>query len=576
MRCLIRQLTRKGKTGIAHKERWVDADSIDIGRGTDQHILVTDMRAALSHASIQRTDDGEFELASVGAAGFRINDRLQQHARLRTGDRVEIGTTSFVVMQPQEGADLVLEVQPELPRSQAGAAETGVPERNVLSPGPVSKRFWSWFLFLGILSLFLALPVTGFFRQDAQQFLRESPLPSDHSWETGGLVNAHGYFSADCNKCHERPFTRAGDMACLQCHRGIGDHAHTPELARAGAFAENCRSCHEEHSGPAGLILSDQRLCSSCHDAHGLAGAPIGDLEPAGDFGLEHPQFRITLPDHAGGGDTRRLPVDSPHARESATLKFPHDTHLDPQGLQAPMGRIVLECADCHVQEPGGGLMAPVRMEQHCIGCHSLALDPSYPQREVPHGKPEEIVYLVSEYFARLAIEGAYWVEGQPAVRFATTAEARAWAYDQALRAAAGMFEDRACGTCHQVDRHDTPEGPRWEVRPAVLVHQWFPGARFSHAKHRAMECADCHDAASSSSSEDVLMPGIADCQACHGGQAPGRARIASTCVTCHDFHTVQRPSPTAVLGVDSGVLRARPEDIRQDPTTPRRRRPGQ
>lgn len=575
MRCLIRQLTRKGKTGIAHKDKWVDGDSVDIGRGTDQHLLVSDMRVSLHHASIAHTADGEFELTAKGVAGFRVNGRLQQHARLRVGDRVEIGATTLVLIPPPEGADLALEVQAEGPRDRSEKA-VPVPERTVLSPGPVSKRLWSWALFLGILVLFLVLPVTGFFNPPVQEFLRESPLPSDHAWETAGLANAHGFFSADCNQCHQLPFIRAGDMACLECHRGIGDHAHTPELARPGAFAENCRYCHQEHSGPDGLILSDQRMCSNCHDSRGLAAHPIGDLAPAGDFGKAHPQFQVTLPDHTGGGEAVRIAVDHPDARESATLNFPHDMHLDPEGLQAPMGRIVLECADCHVPEAGGGLMAPVRMSQHCQGCHSLELDPGYPQRVVPHGKPEEIIYLVSEYFARLAVEGAYWESGQPALTFNTTAQAREWAHNQALRAAAGMFEDRACGTCHQVDRHDTPEGPRWEVRPAALVHQWFPGANFSHARHQAMECADCHDAVASSTSEDVLMPGITVCRECHGGQRPGRARIASTCITCHDFHTEPRPPPTAVLGVDSGVLRARPEDIREDEVPPRRRRPGQ
>ena len=577
MRVLIRKLTRRGKEGTAHQDRQVEVPEVRIGRGTDQEVQIGDLRVALNHAVIRPAGGGRLEIAAVGSGGFLINGRWQQHGRLKVGDSVEIGNVTIGLIQPPEGADLAVEVQAVAPSAGAGDGGRAVPERTVLAGGAVSKRFWSWVFFIGILGLFLGLPVAGFFNPPVQELLRASPLPSDHVWNTGPLVTAHTYFAGDCQACHQQPFVRVSDQACAACHADMPDHGLSPDRSSPGARAVNCASCHRDHNGDHGMIATDQRLCSDCHSEQAMAAVPIPEMLPAGDFGTAHSQFRVTLVDFDGTASppVRRVAVDDPAARETATLKFPQDAHLDPAGLQSPRGEIVLQCADCHQPEPGGGLMAPIQMELHCQGCHGLELDPNYPQRSVPHGKPEEILYLVSEYFSRLAVEGAYWVRGQPAVSFDTTAEAREWAHRQALTAAGRMFEDRACGTCHQVDRHDTVDGPRWVVRPAQLTNHWFPAARFPHSKHRSMDCVSCHAAETSSSSEDVLMPGIETCRECHGGQTKQANRIASTCVSCHGFHSHPHPDRTAVLGVDSGLLKVRGDEA-PETETPRRRRPGQ
>lgn len=578
MQVLIRQISRRGKGGGAHRDRRIEAEEVRIGRSTDQDIQVADLRVSLEHARIRQAGGGRFELVAAGARGVRVNDRWVQGSRLSVGDRVDVGEVRICVIEPPEDCALALSVEP-VGDALDSERKSPLPERAVLPGGPVSKRFWSWVLFLGVLGAFLVGPVAGTFNPQLRDFQRAAPLPGDHSWSAGQLITAHTYFEGDCGQCHRRPFVRVSDEACGSCHRDMPDHGISAERASPGARAEQCGHCHRDHNGADGMIPTDQRLCGDCHGGHALTELSIQGLSPAGDFGREHPQFRVSLVDFDGSEfpPVRRLAVDRPEAREAATLNFPHDAHLVPEGLDAPMGRVVLECGSCHEMESGGGLMAPIRMERHCQGCHRLELDPNYPQRAVPHGKPEEILYLVSEYFARLAVEGAYWTRGQPAVSFDSTAEAREWAHGQALQAAGRMFEDRACATCHQVDRFDTAEGPRWEVRPARLTYNWFPESRFSHQRHQAMECSACHAAETSSEADDVLMPGIETCRDCHGGQQARGDRIGSTCVTCHDFHTHARPAMNRVLGVDSGTLRTRGEEPQAAETeTPRRRRPGQ
>lgn len=582
MRCLLRTITRKGKTGTGYRDRWVEGGQITIGRGTNQHLMIGDLNVALAHACINQTGASRFQLQSLVQGGVLINGRRRQRFELELGDAVRIGNTGIKVVGFAQGddADLVLEIHSLEPEEEESTG--GLPTREVLPQTGHSKRRLAWIAFLLVLALFLALPVAGFYYTPLQQTLRTLPVPSDHSWDSGEMTSAHAFFGGDCNICHQKAFTPVNDAVCLDCHQDTESHVHTVGLQDAGSQPMACESCHREHNGADGLIVHHQRFCSDCHRAGGQAPVQRNDLLVASDFGREHPQFRVFLADSDGNGNvtTRRVAIDDPSARETSNLNFPHDIHLDPQGLEAPMGQVVLECADCHRQEPGGGLMLPVDMESHCQGCHTLELDPGYPQRQVPHGKPEEILYILSEYFARLAVEGAYWQDGQPAVTFNSTEAARAWAYDQAKQAGRRLFEDRACGQCHQVTRHQDVDGPRWEIIPARVTKAWFPHARFSHQKHVSMECADCHDAEQSTTSADVLMPGVETCRECHAGEsARGRlsqSRVASSCITCHDYHVSPPEQPGLVLGVDTGVLRDRPAETEQpEQDAPRRRRPG-
>ena len=76
-----------------------------------------------------------------------------------------------------------------------------------------------------------------------------------------------------------------------------------------------------------------------------------------------------------------------------------------------------------------------------------------------------------------------------------------------------------------------------WMI-PEVNTAQsrWLPKGDFDHASHRNTSCESCHDAGRSNRSEDVLLPKIAVCQECHGGQHSDNL-LQSGCIECHDFH---------------------------------------
>jgi predicted CXXCH cytochrome family protein len=142
------------------------------------------------------------------------------------------------------------------------------------------------------------------------------------------------------------------------------------------------------------------------------------------------------------------------------------------------------------------------------------------------------------------------------------------------------------------VQREDFANRTEWQVLPARVAGTWFPEANFTHGRHTAMECVDCHDAPASTESNDVLMPGVDSCRDCHGGES-AENQLQSTCIACHKFHSPKpEPAPRVTSfnrrdfflpdEAPSGTLyiRDRPDveaaaREREEPAT-RRRRPGE
>jgi len=285
--------------------------------------------------------------------------------------------------------------------------------------------------------------------------------------------------------------------------------------------------------------------------------------------------------------------LDDADLSEQSNLLFPHDLHLDPEGLESPEteSAVVMECSDCHRSDASGDLMEPVDFIQHCQECHQLNFDPSNPDRIVPHGKPGEIVDLLTEFYSDLALRGASNEVNIQPLRSSDPGEILFCARVQATRTVEPIFEDWACGTCHEVQREDFANRTEWQVLPARVAGTWFPQANFAHDRHTAMECVDCHAAPTSSESNDVLMPDINSCRDCHGGEHAENL-LQSTCIACHKFHSPKPPPEPRVSSFSrrdfflpgnapSGTLylRDKPdveaaEREQQEPAT-RRRRPG-
>jgi len=549
VRCLIRLLSYKSKGILAQQDREFQGEQLTIGRATGQDLYLADLRVALEHAKVTASGAGQFLIQSKVPSGIRHNEELVQSVLLAVGDRVRIGDCQIIVAPPEAGYELVLIVE-QTRRADGKAPSVDAGSRN-------KKRFrfgvraWSWTLFLLIVGFALVLPISGFTLQPVGRFLRTwIPAGSDSMWDSGTLTPGHQYFGSDCNTCHRSAFTSVRNTACLECHQGQPHHVELNLFNLTSLNERRCASCHKEHDGLQALIPSDPDLCLDCHRHIKDIAASSRSLDIGPDFADEHPQFRATLITNIDGRDqSERLSINPGETlKERSNLFFPHHTHLDPRGQLSPKGRVRLLCASCHVPEPGGRGMEPVRFEQHCHSCHKLTFDAQEPRREVPHGNTRLALDSLNVYFANRALKGDYQELGTPPVvrrrpgqklSVPEMQEALAWASHKAEDVGRELLEFRACAICHAVQMKG-PDLSNWDVAPVRIAQQWYPKARFNHARHKTMACVDCHPASRSESSEDVLVEGIQTCRECHAG--PGaKNKLESTCISCHGFHIAQK-----------------------------------
>jgi hypothetical protein len=110
----------------------------------------------------------------------------------------------------------------------------------------------------------------------------------------------------------------------------------------------------------------------------------------------------------------------------------------------------------------------------------------------------------------------------------AAAAAPTSWAGTQFATIEPGLFKQR-CEYCHTLKR----DGEQADVVPPQIPARWLPHARFDHGAHRPLGCTECHNAAVSTETRDVLLPKIETCRECH--QPRGGAR--SGCVECHRYH---------------------------------------
>ena len=555
MRFLIRFVTINAAGGAEHSDRVIDAPEITIGRATDQVLHLRDRRARLQHAKIEERN-GHVHVTTSALAGVTVNGRSQRDARLVAGDVIEVGSNILRVIEPPADADFAItfelraEASTEHLEADWSAPATGI--------AGYSKRRLSWLLAVVVLVVAFALPALSLLHPSVAAVMRGSALlPDDGLWLAGPVHSAHSSTSAECRNCHTDLFARVPDTACMACHTAER-HVNEPRSAVLGET--RCATCHLEHNEPPQLVKQHQGLCADCHGAlpEGVA------LESAEDFLDAHPEFKLSLlrpVDEAPatpGGETewrvQHVLMSEAQGADRSNLKFDHAVHLDESGIVTPDGRRVLDCAECHLPEPGGARMQPISMDEHCIGCHALSFDPDDPSRRVPHGDPEGVLQALVEYYsARLLGDDPDEARqrlrrpGQTLTR-EDRDRAAAEALLQALTVAEDLFERRACANCHEVTRLGHDEELPWHVEPVRLTTSFFPHANFSHAAHdtEVTSCDGCHRASASESSHDVLIPDIESCRECHGSAVARRndaSQTPSTCIMCHSFHFAAKGS---------------------------------
>lgn len=391
----------------------------------------------------------------------------------------------------------------------------------------------------------------------------------------------------------------AATMAASQPPRSLGDQVQGWFQNAFNVPQGRCVECHTEHEGAGPMRATAQAFCSDCHT--GLQGrlqsAGIkSEIGSASDFGESHPQLRPLIlagynqngaipferRDARLGGDPmlgwslKRVSLDRPVKQQSG-LKFTHGQHLSTgryqrnnvaqmwrqQGHEGPM-----ECADCHTTDATGTRYLPVDMETSCQSCHSLALQTVGGfQRQLPHGQPAQVIADIRAFYSA---GGAFRQAGSPVAQYNIAGRQRPGAVNSERRsddaqrgrmaaasASGGLIRQTfgpngVCGECHQVS-FGGPVGVSIApvAQPTRYLHKgWFDhkphiglGMRDANGASRVWGCRDCHAADTSNDANDLLMPTLASCQACHVGETGAtkaklvREGTKSSCAMCHDYH---------------------------------------
>jgi len=203
-----------------------------------------------------------------------------------------------------------------------------------------------------------------------------------------------------------------------------------------------------------------------------------------------------------------------------------------------------LNCANCHRPEPTGARFTPVEMEKDCGTCHSLAFARQGGTiRTLRHGDPAQVVADLRDFYRLRSAPLppslaplARRVPGAAPLARERTQFAQGSRLPSADAAIRGVFSHKgACQDCHVIDP-PLPGSLTFRVHPVALTTRYFRHGWFDHRPHAAQSCSTCHSADRSNSASDVLIPGIATCRNCHGGERTSKP-VDSTCAMCHDYH---------------------------------------
>lgn len=559
MEVLLREL-RQGPDGIPeYHDTEISGAELTIGSGADQRIQLLGRVVAAEQAVIRKSAS-QLEL-NCRRGKIRVNGQETATAKLTIGDVIEIGGHRLTIAAPPGGFDIAIELQPN---ENIDASEFEGAFKTDLLQTWLGKRPAAWITVALVIIAGLLIPLAATMMQRADKAV-PAFMPTDALWSSGPLSAAHRQATGDrCDTCHQRLFQRVQDNACQVCHQTIHDHV-SPQHAALTTLGETqrCATCHREHNEPdTFLVNGGDGMCIACHknSKHDFGALQV---EPVSGFSSEHhPAFKAHLlkpkMTQAGGSMvsdwlTEIAALDG--ASEQSNLKFSHAQHLDPDRVLRAGDSKQLSCADCHRLEPAGEHFEPITMESRCSSCHELTFDPGAPDRQLPHGKPREVVLTLQDYFARKfsdpnAGRAAHERRRLPG-HDEETPTCNGSPFDCAMRSSRAeiesQFSRRGCVGCHVVvDTQSETLLDRFEVHPIKFARDYFPNARFDHRSHQIQgkltgdaACLSCHKAKDSKESSDLLLPAMTTCEGCHGDK-PAKERVTVQCVSCHAYHPAE------------------------------------
>jgi FHA domain len=532
IRSVLVQITRNRNGQPIRTERQISGDILRIGRGAECAIHLPDYSVKLRHALIRCGDAGIYYIEGEGTP-ISVNGAFHQVAEFAPGTRVSIGPYELIAEMPTADGELVVSVELVRPHPRDETLLARAPT-SLAAAGLSKRRPAIWLAFL-IAVVFLLLPLLQANSPAVRQALASLPITPEQTWSPGPLLPGHQAFASECGKCHQGAFATVADQACQGCHDTTSLHA-----VQSGATNPSCTECHRDHQGRHAPVRSDRSLCVSCHGDI-KASSSTASQENVHGFDTDHPPFQLTFKIRPGEPQPRRISQSDKKALvEDSGLRFSHKVHAGKLRLPSdPQIVYNLDCNDCHQPDSGGVRFKPVTMQEHCLKCHFEEFDfnPPIEGHRLPHASVRAVLDVLEHFHLDQALKlepsrNGTGARGKAAVQQAVDAAAL-----RARQTAKSLAGDMGCGYCHEIDPTGDGAAVPWQIRPLAVTECWLPKARFTHERHRANKCAECHDMSRSKKSSDVVIPDLKKCRQCHAGEQAKDNKVASPCSSCHRFH---------------------------------------
>lgn len=526
--CHLVRITRNPQGIAIREEHLISGEELSIGRGEECAIHLADPRANLHFASIKRSKDGTLSIDGEGTL-LNIDGAYEHSALLGQGAHILLGPYELVVEQLGGDHDLAISVELIHPLPTDGEAKKAAP-RSLTETG-LSKRKLAYWLAGIVIIIFLIAPLATSLSPAARTSMAHSGVFPNQLWNPGIMSPGHSSFGSQCIKCHEAPFRPVRNEACLSCHLEVGQHLATAPLDKHVFKETRCTDCHFDHQNYRPIAMQGATECIVCHGdikaKH--AKSEIPDIH---DFGTDHPDFRLTFMTGINASDVQRvIQTDTSKVIENSGIEFPHEQHV---GLvQVPWDRDTIKdmkCVACHQADAAGKRFLPINMKQHCFSCHQdqLEFNLAPEGRKLPHGSEMELSNTLRDYYTSLAFSDKKSIE---------------WVNEQLAKTTKSLTSGSGCDYCHTVEPVKNSDTLLKIAKPHI-IQNWFPAAKFPHAKHQSINCADCHKVEQSAQSSDVAIPTIQSCKQCHTGNQAKRNKVISSCISCHAFHMKKTKNP--------------------------------
>ena len=559
MKFLIRLLPSNGSPEDAKLE--VDADFLAIGFARDNHLVLDTSGAADHHARIV-AKDSKYWIEALTDGEVLVNERSYASRALSSGDVIRIGSSLLRVIE--DGCNQEFRGEMITPRDLNTPGLRG----NFLRWGSDGQhiayiRPLIWTAVIAALAFFLLIPLASIeiplvdrLLNSGGPFIRSI---SGDSWSVGPVSRYHIRIAHDCEKCHSGgAFSDIPNRACESCHDDIKNHLNVDQLKGMTQDLPLCGDCHQEHIADSFLVMGDR--VEQCLQCHGDIKKTFSQTELRNIpknfgheslFGGHHPEFKASVVNNHSNDNVvidRISMADKEKLVEYSGLrKFSHRDHMAKEGVLAPDEKggaevMKLECWSCHKSDPNDGHMSTASFDDNCHQCHKLTFDQLSPNVELPHGKAEDILGFLEDFYSkspRGALidlppahpDGERTLPGKLISRGSVDFNAGKYTLNQYAKVMGQRtFKNGVCAECHQAEK-PSDDFATWRITKPKIATHWFPKAKFNHNAHAIYDCGGCHDAAQSESPTDVNIRGQESCVECHSSEN-------SSCLKCHTFHS--------------------------------------